>query len=183
MEMSAPRRRTGKTKKTLAQARVSCTSARPKSSSKTDKENKDLARRVKQLEKELRNQRVRNRASSRSRKPKKSTKTRASRSLSTSSSDGSGSTSRSASSSTGSDRASRSSSPKKDKKPKYDRRRQMRKGDSLKNSISLLVYLIKLLKSSHKKGKARQGSYGPLAGDGREGRIRLLQDRVPDGLR
>ena len=85
-------------------------------------------------------------------------KARASRSSSVSSSDSALSADpRSVSSSSESNRASRSTSPKREKKLKYDRKLQVKKGDSLKNAVSLRVYLIKLLRSSHKKRKHVRG--------------------------
>ena len=116
---------------------------------------KDLIRRVRQLEKELRKQQTRGRKSTKSDRKKKRHTPEPSE---TSDSDDS-SRSRSPSSSSDSDRGSWSRSPKasSEKKGKYDRRRQMKRGDKIKNSITLIVYLVKLLQSSYKKGKRVRG--------------------------
>ena len=115
---------------------------------------KDLKRRVRQLEKELLKQQTRGRKVTKSGRSKKKHRTPEP----SDSSDGSdSSSSRSPSSSSDSDRASRSPKPATEKKGKYDRRRQSKKGDTINNSITLLVYLVKLLKSSYKKGKRVRG--------------------------
>ena len=116
-------------------------------------ETNELAKRVRQLERELLKKQSRGRKSTRSDRWKK-------KHQSESSDSSVDSVSRSASrssSSSSSDSASRSPAKGRERKPKYDRRRQTKKGDSLKNSTSLIVYLVKLLQSSYKKGKRVKG--------------------------
>ena len=119
------------------------------------KGDKELIRRVHQLEKELLDRKVRGRKPTKSRK-KKPVRVE-SPSDSSDDDESSRSTLPSDSSSSSSDRGRRSPSPKTEKRGKYDRRRQTKKGDNLKNSISILVYLIKLLRTSCKKGKRVRG--------------------------
>ena len=119
---------------------------------KSAKSDSDLSRRVRQLEKELRKRQTRGR------KSKKTSRNKKGRSAGSSSDSADSSTgSRDESSSSSTDSARRSPDKSKDKKPKYDRRRQLKKGESLKNATSLIVYLVKLLQKSYKKGKRVKG--------------------------
>ena len=100
---------------------------------------------MRQLERELLKKQTRGRKAKKSNRSKK-------RVQSDSSCDSSDSSPESRSRLSSSSSDSQSRSPEKDRKPKYDRRHQIKK-----DATSLIVYLVKLLQLSYKRGKRVKG--------------------------
>ena len=125
------------------------------------KGNRILEKRVKQLEKELREGRT-HKKKSRAKSPSSSESSSSELDSDEGSLEPRRRHRRSRSSSSESSRGrrrNRSRSSDRSKKEKYDRKRQMEKGDVIENSQMLLVYLVRLLRRCYKRGKPGGWSY------------------------